>query len=99
MRGPLDEVGEHPLGGVEVGDDAVAQRLDRRHVAGRAAQHFLGLRAHGLDALLRGVEGDDRRLVEDDAAAGGEDAGVGRAEIDGEIVGEGQEAGEVHAAP
>ena len=41
-----------------------------------------------LDFTLGGVEGDDRRLVEDNAAALGEDAGIGRAEIDGEVGGE-----------
>ena len=36
--GPLDEVAEHPLGGVEVGDDAVAQRLDGHHVVRASAR-------------------------------------------------------------
>ena len=37
----LDEVGQHLLGDVEVGDDAVLHRLDGDDVAGRAAEHLL----------------------------------------------------------
>ena len=44
-----DEVAEHPLGRLEVGDDAVAHRLDRGDVAGRAAEHLLGFVADGFD--------------------------------------------------
>jgi hypothetical protein len=39
----LDEVAQHALRGVEVGDDAVLQRTDRHDVAGRASDHALGL--------------------------------------------------------
>ncbi len=92
--GPLDEVGEHPLGGVEVGDDPVAQRLDRHHVVRRAPEHLLGAAPDRLDPVVRRVVGDDRRLVQDDAATGGEDAGVGRAEIDGKVGGEPGEVGQ-----
>src|SRR5499425_2384139 len=35
-----DEVAEHPLRRFEVGDDAIAHRLDRRNVAGRAPEHL-----------------------------------------------------------
>jgi hypothetical protein len=44
--------------------------------------------ADGLHFSLGGVEGNDRRLVEDNAAPLGEDAGVGGAEVDGEVAGE-----------
>jgi hypothetical protein len=47
-----DEVLDHLLGDFEVGDDAVAHRADRLDVAGRAAQHHLGLVADGQDLLL-----------------------------------------------
>ena len=49
---------------------------------------------HITGPAFGGVEGDDRRLVEDDAAALGEDARVGRAEVDGEVGGE--HAGDIH---
>ena len=44
--------------------------------------------ADGLDASVDVVERHDRRLADDDALAARVDAGVGGAEIDGEIVGE-----------
>ena len=47
-----DEVLDHLLGDFEVGDDAVAHRADRLDVAGRAAQHHLGVVADGEDRLL-----------------------------------------------
>ena len=81
----LDEVAEHPLGGVEVGDDAVLERTDRDDVAGRTADHLLGLGAHGEDAAGVLVDRDDRRLVEHDAAPADVDQGVGGAEVDGHV--------------
>ena len=44
-----DEVLDHLLGDFEVGDDAVAQRADGLDVAGRAAEHQLGLLADRED--------------------------------------------------
>ena len=44
-----DEVLDHLLGDFEVGDDPVAHGADGFHVAGRAAQHLLGLDADGVD--------------------------------------------------
>jgi hypothetical protein len=49
----LDEVAEHLLADLEVGDDAVLQRPDGLDVAGRAADHPLGLGAHGERAAVR----------------------------------------------
>jgi len=78
----LDEVPEHPLGDVEVGDDAVLQRAHRDDVSGRAADHPLGLDADGDDLPGIGIERDDRRFVEHDAAAPDVHQGVGCAEVD-----------------
>src|SRR3954468_13066573 len=44
----LDEVAQHLLGHVEVGDHAVLQRPDGLDRAGRAAEHPLGLDADGM---------------------------------------------------
>ena len=52
---------------------------------GRAPEHVLGLLADGLDAAVHLVDGDDGRLVDDDALAPRVDAGVGRAEVDGQV--------------
>ena len=81
----LDEVGQHLLGDLEVGDDAVLHRLDGDDVAGRAAEHVLGVLADRLDPAVHLVDGHDRGLVDDNALAARVDAGVGRAEIDGQI--------------
>ena len=87
----LDEVVQHLLGDFEVGDDAVFHRLDGDDVAGRAAQHFLRLFADGLHFAGVLVDGDDGRLVDDDALAARVDQRVGGAEIDGQIAGENAE--------
>ena len=87
-----DEAGEHPLGGVEVGDDAVAHRPDGGDGGRRAAQHGARLVSDRFGLLGGGVDGDNRRLVNDDAAAGGKNNRVGGAEVDGEVTGpEGQD--------
>ena len=85
--GLLDEVIEHLFGDFEVGDDAVLHGLDGHDVAGGAAQHLLGLFADGFHFTGVLVDGDDGGLVDDDALAGGEDQGVGGAEIDGQVAG------------
>ena len=66
--GLLDEVRQHLLGDVEVGDDPVLHRLDGDDVAGCAAEHLLGLAADGFDPAVDLVHRDDGGLVDDDAA-------------------------------
>ena len=81
----LDEVAEHLLGDVEVGDHAVLQRADRGDRPGRAAEHPLRLdpdRVHLAGAL---VDRDDGRLGEHDPAAADVDERVGGAEVDGHV--------------
>src|SRR5260370_21132144 len=63
----LDEVGQHLLGDLEVGDDAVLHRLDRHDVARRAPEHLLRVLADRLDAAVDLVDRHDRGLVYDDA--------------------------------
>ena len=57
---------------------------------GRAAQHLLGLDAHGVDHLAAAdvAQRHDRGLVQHDALALHVDQGVGRAEVDGDVVGD-----------
>ena len=81
----LDEVPEHLLGDVEVGDDAVLERADRGDRAGRAAEHPLRLDADRVHLAGALVDRDDRRLGEDDAAAAHVDERVGGAEVDGHV--------------
>ena len=81
----LDEVGQHLLGDLEVGDDAVLHRLDRDDIAGRAAQHVLRVLADRLDAAVHLVDGDNRGFVHDDALPARVHAGIGGAEIDRQV--------------
>ena len=82
----LEEVAQHLLGHVEVGDHAVLHRAHRDDAVGRAAEHALRLEAHALDLLRLAVDRDDGRLVQDDALALHVDERVRRAEIDGDGV-------------
>ena len=65
----LDEVIEHLLGDLEVGDDAIFHRFNGDDVAGGAAEQLFGLFAVRLNFIGVLVEGDDRRLVHYDSLA------------------------------
>ena len=63
----MDKFLQHPLRHVVVGDDALPQGTDGNDVAGGAAQHGLGVRAH-LQQLAGGlVHGHHGGLVENNA--------------------------------
>ena len=81
----LDEVPEHLLGDVEVGDHAVLERADGRDRAGGAPEHPLGLDAHGVHLAGALVDRDHGRLGEHDPATADVDQRVRRAEIDGHV--------------
>ena len=81
----LDEVAQHLLGHVEVGDHAVLERPDRRDRAGRAAEHALGLDPDRVHLAGARVDRDDAGLREHDAAPAHVDERVGRAEVDGHV--------------
>jgi hypothetical protein len=87
-----DEVLQHLLGVGEIGDHAVLHRAHGGDVPRRAAEHVLGLGAHGDDDLAAAavvlLHRDDRGLVEHDAAVADIDEGVGRPQVDGEVAGE-----------
>jgi hypothetical protein len=79
----LDEVPEHLLGHVEVGDDAVLQRPDGRDRPGRPPEHPLGLdpdRVHLAGAL---VDRDHGRLGEHDPTPAHVHEGVRSPQVDG----------------
>ena len=88
----LDEVPQHLLGDVEVGDDAVLEGADRRDRARRAPEHPLRLDADGVDVARALVDRDHGRLREHDATAAHVDEGVGGAEVDRHVAA--AEAGE-----
>src|SRR3954451_20468705 len=64
----LDEVAEHLLRDVEVGDHAVLERADRRDRAGCATQHALCLDPDGVHLGRAAVDRDHRGLGQHDAA-------------------------------
>src|SRR5215204_2802704 len=81
----LDEVAEHLLGHVEVGDHAVLERPDRLDRAGGPAQHALGLDPHRVDLGAARVDRHDGRLREHDAAPAHVDERVGGSKVDGHV--------------
>src|SRR5262249_50958246 len=83
----LNKVIQHALGDLEIGDDAVLHRFNGDDIAGCAAQHFLGFLADGLDFARVLVDGDDGRLVDDNALALRIDKSIGGPQIDGEVRG------------
>src|SRR2546426_2811033 len=82
----LDEVIEHLLRVLEVGDDAVLHRPDGADVRRCAAQHLLRPLADRLDASRSLIDGDDRGLAQDDPLALRVDQRGGGSEVDGKIV-------------
>ena len=87
IAGPPQQQADRPLGDVEVGDGPLAQRAHGHDVPRGAADQLPGLVADGQHLVGAGVEGDDRRLLEDDPPALGEDLGVGGPEVDREVPG------------
>ncbi|MNL47838.1 hypothetical protein D3C87_1706470 [compost metagenome] len=88
----LDEVLEHGLGHVEVGDDAVHQGPDGDDVAGGTAQHLLGLLAdRERCAAVALLDGDHRGLAQHDPIAPHEHQGIGGAKIDAHVAAEAAE--------
>ena len=88
----LNEIAQHLLGDVEIGDHAVLQRTNRADVRRGSADHALGLGTDREDRAGHGVHGDDRGLVQDDAAAADVDKGVRRPQVHGHVPSE--EAGD-----
>jgi len=85
LAGLGDEVLQHPLGDVEVGDDPVFQGPDDDDVLGRATQHRLGLVPDPDHRLIRRSDRHDGRLMEDDALAPDENERVGSTQVDREV--------------
>ena len=82
---------QHGLGDFEVGDDAVLHGADGHDVAGRAAQHLLGLGAHGQHNLAAARIALDRhhgRFGKHHARALHVHERVRRAQVDGQVRGE-----------
>src|SRR6185436_15855602 len=82
-----EEVPQHLLGDVEVGDHAVFHGTDGDYALGCSAEHALGLQPDAFDLLALTVDRDYRRLIEDNPFALHVDQGVRGAEVDTDCVG------------
>src|SRR5690606_27825553 len=83
-----DEGLQHFFRHGEIRDDTVLERPDGLDVAGGAAEHALGFGAYRRDRLrvvriAPAADGDDRRLVEDDALAPNVDESICGPQVDG----------------
>src|SRR5690606_10598645 len=83
-----NEVIQHFLGDVEVGDDAVLHGADRGDVARGAAKHALGFHTDGDDLVVAAFDGDNGGFAQDNALAFDIDEGIRGAQIDTDIKGE-----------
>ena len=78
----LNEIIQHALGDLEVGNYAVLHGLDRHNISGRAAQHLFGLFAHRFHLARVLIDGHDGRFVDHDTLAFREHEGIRCAQID-----------------
>ena len=62
----VDEIAKHLLCDVEIGDDTVSQRPNRLDVRRGPPDHSLGSHPYFERSVVVGIDGDHRRLVEDD---------------------------------
>jgi hypothetical protein len=81
----VNEVVQHSLGNLEIGNYPVPERFDRHNIRRRSAQHLFSLIADGLYLSRLSVKGYDRRFINDNAFAIGVNQCVRRAEIDGQV--------------
>ena len=81
----LYHAAQHQFGGREIGDHAVFQGADRFDVGVGLLMHGARPFADGNQLAGVGVDGDDRRLVHHHAAVV-DDQGIGRTEVDGQLL-------------
>ena len=81
----LNKISKHPLGDFEVGDHTVFHRLDRDHVSGCAAEHFLRFAAYGYHFAAVFIDRDDGRLVDYNSFSACKDQCVGGSQVDSQI--------------
>ena len=72
----MDEVAQHFFANLKVSDHTIFERSYSLDIAGRTANHAFGFGSHCQGASVLNVNGDDRRFVEDDAAATYVDQGI-----------------------
>jgi hypothetical protein len=85
----VDEVLQHFLGNLEIGNDAVFQGPDGGNVAWRSTQHTFGVSPDRSDCFLAIVDADGNNggFIEHDATIADVNEGVGSSKIDRKIIG------------
>ena len=69
LQRTADEIGKHGLGHLEIGNDAVAQRLHSHDLSRGASNHLAGFLAHGQYGAALGVHSHHRGLPNDHSPA------------------------------
>jgi hypothetical protein len=82
----LDEIAQHLLGYVEVGDHTISEWAYGGDVGRCPADHPLGLHPDGQRLVVVGVDGHHRGLVEHDALPAHIHECVGGAKVDGHVL-------------
>ena len=85
----LDEATEHLLGGIEVGNDAIAQRTNHTNLVVRLFVHLLGHIAHSNHFFRVAVEGHNGGLIDVNLTIANDD-GIGGTEVNGQFLCEGE---------
>ena len=83
----LDEVSQHRLSDLEIGNDPVLHWADGHDVAWCPAQHALRLVTHSQHGGHASLNRDNRGFTQHNAPVSNKNEGVGRAKIDSNIVG------------
>ena len=82
---------QHTLGNHKISNHAVPHRADDFNIARRTALHFFCFRAHGHNFTFIACAGLNRnhgRLIQNNPFAAYKNQRVGRAQVDGNIIGE-----------
>ena len=88
MMDLLDEVAQHRFGDLEVGDDTILHGPNGHDIPGRASQHPFGFFAYGQDVGRPCLDRHDRGLSQNDASIPYVHEGIGRPEVNPNVVGE-----------
>jgi hypothetical protein len=84
-EGPPNEVAQHLLGHLEIGDHAVAKWPGCLDVGRCAADHLPGLCTDRLDLAAPRIDRNHRRLEQDDPFPTPEDDRIGGTQIDRQL--------------
>jgi hypothetical protein len=85
--GTAQHLGDRRVREVDVDELAVAHRVDEEHPPGGGGTEPRRVVAEGDEPAAVGIDGRERRLLDDDRAVGACDAGDRGAEVEGEVRG------------